>query len=289
MNQQNNDNIPTQNSTPYTSHKDTHSNNPSYMLYVGEKTVTRLDLLNKIYGPKTFQLLQDLLDPSHHVLSLGCGTGNIECCIAKTLSQQGKILATDISEEQLMVAQKKALKENLKNISFLQKDINDLNYSNEFDMAYCRFLLIHLKEPEKALNNMIKAVRPGGLVVLEDINYSGVYVYPPNESVQKGIDLIARLAQWKGIDFDLGPKLHHMLFKLGVRDIKIQAYQPVGGREEKVLLEMTIREAKEQFIKEKLVTPEELDQILKGIEEVVQDPSISIGVAPSFLVWGTIQ
>lgn len=66
---------------------------------------------------------------TNKILELACGTGNITVPIAK---KGYDITGLDISEDMLMVAKDKALKNNM-NIFFIQQDMVDLQLENKFD------------------------------------------------------------------------------------------------------------------------------------------------------------
>jgi len=58
--------------------------------------------------------------------------------------------------------------ERLGNARFVQADACDTGLpSNSFDLAYCRFLLLHLGNPAACLREMRRVPRPGGILVIE--------------------------------------------------------------------------------------------------------------------------
>src|SRR5262249_18640111 len=54
--------------------------------------------------------------------------------------------------------------------------IYELTRENEFDVAFCIGVLHHLIDPRKAVENLVRAVKPGGTLIL------WVYAYEGNES-----------------------------------------------------------------------------------------------------------
>jgi 2-polyprenyl-3-methyl-5-hydroxy-6-metoxy-1,4-benzoquinol methylase len=48
--------------------------------------------------------------------------------------------------------------------------------------VYCRFVLQHLNQPVDLLSRMWSAVRPGGVLVVEDADIDTFCCHPPNEA-----------------------------------------------------------------------------------------------------------
>jgi SAM-dependent methyltransferase len=74
----------------------------------------------------------------------------------------GRVVATDIDLKFLQ-------RVSAPNLEVRRHDITkDELEKNEYDLAHCRFLLMHMAEPEKVLRQMVDALRPGGWLVVED-------------------------------------------------------------------------------------------------------------------------
>ena len=124
------------------------------------------DLFENVYNRKVYKgtgiKVAEFIDKNDSVLECACGTGAITEEIAKKCRQ---VLATDFAEGMLKRASKKCRKYG--NVSFRQEDITDIKSADSsFDKAVAGNVIHLLPEPEKALNELLRVVRPGGKVII---------------------------------------------------------------------------------------------------------------------------
>ncbi|HHE31830.1 MAG TPA: methyltransferase domain-containing protein [Chlorobaculum parvum] len=93
------------------------------------------------------------------VLDLGCGDGSLTAVIAGLLPE-GEVVGIDASRGMIDAA----LPKSGGNLYFRLLDIDDLDFDNEFDLIFSNAALHWVKDHEKLLRNVRRALRPGGRV-----------------------------------------------------------------------------------------------------------------------------
>ena len=104
--------------------------------------------------------------------------------------------------------------------------VEDWNEVAHYDFIYSRFLLTHLTNPRRMLEQMLRATRPGGVAVVEDIDFSGCFCYPACAGFDVYVRLYQAAASRQGADADIGPKLFEMLRDTGWHDVRLNVVQP---------------------------------------------------------------
>lgn len=101
------------------------------------------------------------------VLDVGCGTGNFSIKLAKMGCE---VVGIDVSEEMLKVAEAKAREEGL-NIKFYKMDAHQMEFEdNTFDGVLSVTAFEFLKEPEKAIEEIFRVLKPNGQLLIGTIN-----------------------------------------------------------------------------------------------------------------------
>jgi SAM-dependent methyltransferase len=154
-----------------------------------------------------------------------------------------------------------------------------------FDLVYCRFLLIHLPEPERALREMGALLKPNGILVCEDGDLTSAGSQPPS-ALDAFADLWGRLGPARGVDYTLGRRLFQLVQAAGFPAPEISFNQPVRARgKSKRFLELSVAEAGPAFVEAGLITAEELERTLAEMRRLSTDEAV-LAVMPRLAqVW----
>lgn len=100
------------------------------------------------------------------LMDLGAGDGYIARFAAKFVK---KVLAVDISGAMLKELSKKARMDGIKNIETIESDGRDIPVNDSFvDVLCANMYLHHIEDPEMAIKEIYRVIKPGGLVFIAD-------------------------------------------------------------------------------------------------------------------------
>lgn len=117
--------------------------------------------LDSFEDNKISQFLGNLSDKS--VLDAGCGSGRL---IENLRDKGAEITAMDISQKMLDKINKKYSK-----IKTVKGDITKMPFKDEvFDVVIAAFVIVHLKYPKKAFEECYRVLKPGGFLLITNVN-----------------------------------------------------------------------------------------------------------------------
>jgi ubiquinone/menaquinone biosynthesis C-methylase UbiE len=146
----------------------------------------RLSLLNDLMNESSLQAMG--LAGGERILDVGSGLGQLACGMARAAGGDGLVVGIERDDTQLAQARRSAEDSGGEYvIEFRQGDAVDLPLGEDewgtFDIAHARFLLEHVPHPQKVVESMVRAVRPGGRIILEDDDHDVLRLWPEPEGV----------------------------------------------------------------------------------------------------------
>lgn len=128
----------------------------------------------RILGWRTLEqdhrCLAELLRPGFFVLDVGCGTGTITAGMARAVNPGGHVVGVDRDEALLAMA--RAEHAGMENLQFELGDATALSFHARFDIVTSARALQWMAEPGVAIENMKRAAKRGGRVVVLDYNHA---------------------------------------------------------------------------------------------------------------------
>ena len=259
----------------------------SYVLRGGQAGAARLRLINRVKWPTTERLLATAgLRAGMRVLDLGCGGGAVTLRLAALVRPEGEVVGIDLDPSILRLAKQEAEDSNLP-VSFRHLGAEELDEAAAYDFAYSRYLMSHLRHPERALEAMVSALRPGGLLAVEDIFFPGHVCHPPNAAFDRYLELYGAVVRAKGADPAIGARLVGMTLDAGLSDVQVELVVPVfRDGEGKRVAQVTMEHIREAVVGAGLASDAEVDTVVADLEAFADDERTQMSIAPTFQVWG---
>lgn len=119
-------------------------------------------------NPIDLEFILGFIQPqqSWNVLDIATGGGNVAITLGPKVTQ---IFATDLTEQMLDQVKKQMTEKNISNIETKVEDVHELSFSDEsFDLVTVRLAPHHFYDIQKALQEMVRVTKKGGLVFIQD-------------------------------------------------------------------------------------------------------------------------
>lgn len=152
----------------------------AYIHGTTKKEQDRLTMLNKLLNQRCLDKIK--LNGSERALDIGSGLGIFSRMLANQLPK-GLVVGIEKSVDQLTASKQKALaaKEiglvDFRSGGAYRLPLEDSEWGT-FDIIFIRFLLEHLGDPNRALQEAYKALRPGGRIYLVDDDHANFHITP---------------------------------------------------------------------------------------------------------------
>lgn len=259
----------------------------TYIIRGGERAASRLRLLANLFWPSTQALFRRAgLAPGMRCLDLGCGSGLVTMEMARIVGPTGSAVGVDRDAKVLELAGAEAKKQGLP-ATFVVREADNLHDLADFDFVYARFLLTHVTEPVRVLEGMVRTLRRGGRLAVEDINFEGHYCYPPCQAFFRYVDFYQKAAYHRGVDPNIGPRLLGMLLDAGLLDVGLEVMTPAFYRGEgKTFDSVTMENIRESVVAAGLASNAEIDAVIADIDAFASEPRTILSLPRIYQVWG---
>ena len=212
------------------------------------------------------------------VLSVGCGPGVILDAVS-TLHPSIRATGIDISAERV----EEAIQRNSENprLKFVRGDAQTMQFaSDSFDLVYTRMLFQYLREKEKAVAEMVRVCKPGGTVLLQDLDGQLLWHYPEDPLIQSAVEKVVAALAPTGFDPFVGRKLFWLAQRAGLKklDVQVESYHLIAGEVNPRILrqwELKLDIAKPQMAKALGSKAEAEEQISRFLEYLCRPDTLT--------------
>lgn len=184
---------------------------------------SRLSLLNDLLNTRSVAEMR--LQSERRILDVGSGLGQLTRAMARAVSGSATVIGIERSPEQMREAQRQAgLDGEATLVEFRQGDALNFPLQTEewgsFDLVHTRFLLEHVPNPIEIVQSMVRAVRPGGRIVLEDDDHDLLRLWPQPQHFAPLWQAYMQSYEHLGNDPNVGRRLVSLLVEAGAQPMR---------------------------------------------------------------------
>ncbi|MFI6565522.1 methyltransferase [Streptomyces sp. NPDC050534] len=243
----------------------------------------RFDAFTALFDPTTFRHLEGLgIGSGGRCWEVGAGGTSVVSWLAEKVGPDGEVVATDIDTSLLTPVARPP-------VSVRVHDVGAEEPPGEgFDLVHARLVLVHVPDRERALRSMVDALRPGGVILVEDADPALQPLTCPDEHgpeqelanrLRRGF---RRLLAERGADLSYGRRLPRLLRQAGLDDVRADAYFPLTSPACAALEAATVRQIRDRLVAADIATDEDIDRHLANVAAGGMD----LATAPMISAWG---
>jgi ubiquinone/menaquinone biosynthesis C-methylase UbiE len=239
----------------------------------------RLASLNNMTNKSFIDFIE--LRKTDKVLDVGSGLGLLAKEVALKIPH-GKVTGLEKSEEQI-----KLCPASVSNLTFIKGDAHNMPFDdNSYDVVYCRYILEHVANPLKVLNEVRRVLVNRGRLFVQENNILAIEMYPECPHFKKAWQKFALLQYELGGDALIGKKLYSLLKKSGFKKIVLSPAPEFHYYDLKTFgswienLIGNIEGARKKLIDYKLLTEEEIKNAINELRNF-----ITLDDASTYFYW----
>ncbi len=212
-----------------------------------DREKVRLSAIQDEFDPDSRHRLSQIgITAGWFALEVGAGMGSMMSWMATQVGNKGKVVAVDIDTHFIENT-------NLPNVEIRRLDIaKEKLVISYFDVCHARYVLLHLREWEKAIENIWQSLKPGGWLVIEepDFSTSTAVGHPASKPVNRVNKAIINMFNSMSIDPYFGRRLPEIFQQLGAEEIKVETYLPFanGGSRIAQIMKMSAQHLTDRYV-----------------------------------------
>jgi len=202
--------------------------------------------------------------------------------MCESVGPNGHVMAVDIDLRFVQMAE-------LPNLEVRRLDITQVELeADSFDLIHARYVLLHIQEYKKALSNMVRALKSGGWLFLEEPDFAtGMPASGDTadwQAVNRVNDAILRMYSSMGIAPYMGRKLPSLFQELNLNRITVETELPLanGGSGIAKIMQLSVEHLRQRLIDTGIPSQDDINRYIR----LADIPTVWAMYYTTVAVWG---
>src|SRR5215831_13720950 len=182
-------------------------------------------------APTTERLFREAgIGPGQRVLDLGSGMGDVSMLVARLVGASGEVVGIERDASSIERAVTRVAAADLRNVNFLNTDVNNIVTDKPFDAAVGRFILTFLPDPISVVRSVAGLVRPGGVLAFQEPSWTVMLALGARLSLwSRTRHVIHEIIVHSGANPEMGLALYPVFQEVGLPAPKMHLEMALGS------------------------------------------------------------
>jgi ubiquinone/menaquinone biosynthesis C-methylase UbiE len=232
-----------------------------------QEHIARLDSSRNLQGVKQevqTRLRLLALAPGQRVIEVGSGTGDFAREIATVVAPTGSVTGIDLSAAMVATATERIVGTGLP-LTFQVGDAHHLDFPDQsFDRACAASFFIHVDDPVRVLQEMVRVIRPGGRIVVRESGPGAFTFFGADFHTTSALREVSARG-WRNPW--IGLQMLQLFRGAGLTDLTVEPHLRTSTSLQAVLARRPYREIAERAIQDGIVEAEQMNAWWRSLEE----------------------
>ena len=163
------------------------------------------------------------------ILDIGSGVGDVAMLAARLVGPSGEVMGIERDMRSIARARARVAEAGLRNVSFMQSDVNQISGDKPFDAAVGRLILMYLPDPVAVLRSLYKLLCPGGVLAFQEPSWASSLALIAHLPLWSACtSLIRETFQRSGVNTEVGLSLYGIFQEAGLPLPSMRMEMPLG-------------------------------------------------------------